>query len=325
MRFVVGSCLITCGICVAVESICGAQDQPTSTVLSLKTADEGLCDLTDQYRDNVGSIKKGGSEAWKRADELSRQSAKSADIDVHVAAIGARKVALEEKLLLLADLVDMEKPLRLAYENFKDELDSRIERLGSRMETTLLSKSFDLDHLVEAVPLKKRVEGLLGTEESILQMLESQQLSDLEVELVDEFEREIESLMMSVKLAAESEAIQLGSMNELNLLRLTRSLEHLEMQRGIKQARLIRKNLVRLLSNDQLLLETVGLQNTIRKSLSNRIPVVDVPLDVLVPESNLPKGVSSEEIMSRYKMQLTPTPKTGPSSTDLQQFLKKVK
>lgn len=94
------------------------------------------------------------------------------------------------------------------------------------------------------------------------------------------------------------------------------------MQRGIKQSKLTKKNLARLLHNDRLLLETVGLQDTIRKALSNRIPVVDVPLDDLVPDTTkLPKGTSAEEIVSRYKMQGVPKPKTGPSSTDIQQFL----
>jgi len=314
--------VFACGICIAATSMSEAQDQPASTVLSLKTADEGLRDMTDQYRDIVGSIKKGSSEAWKRADELSRQAAKSEDTDVHVAAIGARKVALEEKLLLLADVVDMEQPLRDAFEKFKGELDTRIQSHSARLEASLRSKSMDVSDLTEAVSLTKRVEELLGTEESILQMLESQQLSDEEVELVEEFGMEIRSLMTSIKLAKQSEATQTGLLKELNLLRLTRSLEHLEMQRGIKQSKLTKKNLARLLHNDRLMLETVGLQDTIRKSLSNRIPVVDVPLDDLVPETTkLPKGTSAEEIVTRYKMQGIPKPKTGPSSTDIQQFL----
>ena len=180
----------------------------------------------------------------------------------------------------------------------------------------------DVGDLTEAVSLTKRVEELLGAEENILQMLESQQLSDEEVELVEEFGMEIHSLMTSIKLAKQSETTQTGLLKELNLLRLTRSLEHLEMQRGIKQSKLTKKNLARLLHNDRLMLETVGLQDTIRKSLSNRIPVVDVPLDDLVPETTkLPKGTSAEEIVTRYKMQGIPKPKTGPSSTDIQQFL----
>jgi hypothetical protein len=153
-------------------------------------------------------------------------------------------------------------------------------------------------------------------------MLESQQLSDEEVELVEEFGMEIRSLMTSIKLAKQSEATQTGLLKELNLLRLTRSLEHLEMQRGIKQSKLTKKNLARLLHNDRLLLETVGLQDTIRKSLNNQIPMIDVPLDDLVPDTTkLPKGTSAEEIALRYKKQGIPKPRTGPSSTDIQQFL----
>lgn len=207
---IIAQIVFSCGICIAATSLSEAQDQPASTVLSLKTADEGLHDLTDQYREIVGSIKKGSSEAWKRADELSRQASKSEDTDVHVAAIGARKVALEEKLLLLADVVDMEQPLRDAFEKFKSELDTRIQSHSSRLEASLRGKSRDIGDLTEAVALTKRVEELLGTEENILQMLESQQLTDQEVELVEEFGMEIRSLMTSIKLAKQSETTQTG-------------------------------------------------------------------------------------------------------------------
>jgi len=310
-------------ICIATTSLSEAQDQPASTVLSLKTADERFRDLTEQYRELVIATKSGSGAAWKLADDLSRKASKSDDAGIHIAAIAARKAALEEKLIQLADIVDMEESIKADFEKLKVELDTRIQSYSARLEETLQSKALDISDLSEAVELTKRVEELLGTEESILQMLESQQLSDAEAELVNDFSQEVKALMTTIKLARQSESTQQGLLKELNLLRLTRSLEHLEMLRGVKQSRLAKRNLARLLRNDGLMLETISIQKEIRESLGNGIPLVEIALDDLVPDASttIPKGVTSEEILSRQRKLSGSKPKTGPSSTEIQQFL----
>jgi hypothetical protein len=109
-------------------------------------------------------------------------------------------------------------------------------------------------------------------------------------------------------------------LEKLNLLRLHKTLEYLNTQRGIKRARFTVANLKRLVKADSMMLETIGIDKLIEESLKNPTTQPDVDLRSLIPsEVGISGSLTVEDLRSAYGEQRSKHPGIGPSSRELEE------
>jgi hypothetical protein len=302
------------------------QDQPRSAVLDLKSAAKAHEENTAMYRELASELKDLTSQSWKTADELTRKAASTNRREDHIAAIKARIEAISEKLTIFDAIAQLEGPLRTSYKALQAEIDSNINSLTTKVQTIAEIQKLDLQDLEKAYSITRKCENVFELGEDVFELLRKQELSEEEVELIDQYAEEVRSLVDRLDMNKYTESVPSQQLDKLNQLRLHRVLEHLAMQRGVKRARFTIKNLQQLVRNDRDFLRTIELDDIIAQAVKNPIPEPNVDIRSLIPKgAGIPTSQQESDVGSANRAQRSKHPGIGPSSSELEQGIRRLK